>query len=362
MYTSLLSQKVLFEDLVGKQSEKDAYIAEKFGLDQADMNQIHTIREDAQNRFHIIFDATHFLKDRLSTKKELNLGSQFTINTITALVADDWDSPSSQRKMTSKSINQHYHKKINQLEDVIGDRIPGVHFLRDEIGVYAGNLIQKRLELPLLEFSNQDLSDSIRIPDHTDEGYSLLGTLVGYSAQYMHSTKNALSLYLYGRAGDEEFFSDTIIRQIKEVFNKTVKICQYRNKSPLITLGSKAIISYLNKYMGFPICRKEFNIVDFDGISGIPNDHKKLKIAYFSGLISTGNIVNGELSVDAPDPGKEKLYLRLCEEVGFRPTYNPKYEGVKHATPSAKAIFSVAQTRTLEYEGYILNPRLRQAI
>ena len=302
--------------------ERDALLKERFGIAQGELKVIRKI-PDLELR---LIPGAELLLNKAHNVARGAESSQITSYTLAAIVCDEWATPDRQRRIVSTLLKRRYSGAAPDTRF----HLSYPHFLREEIGAYAGNLLDAESIYPNFHPSDDDFLRSTKLPLSTslDVAY-LLG--VFWSRGHITSNKERLTLVLEGHEdpiieNDSKHFPyfDTLPPRLFRQFNfhtsakpirvKPQDVSIHGRKFTVdesfyarINVGSNAICSWLMEDIGLYtsdgkpnlLIDKEFNMT-LDG-SIIPNTN--YLISFLAGVIDGGGKIH-----TWKNPDDEKSY------------------------------------------------------
>lgn len=195
--------------------------------------------------------------------------SQLTTLTLTAIASNGWEKPKSKRTALDRAVKGRY---ASEALDTRLENIPNIHFLRDEVGAYNGNLFVAEEVYPNFQTSKDDFLKSVSLPiEILPEHSYLLGVL--WSAALIKSTSGILATIIadYKDPIEPEMrkqrfqYLENLIDPIFDMFNlkeriiaipenrsRIVKLTKagrtfeaVRKAYPNIGIGSRAVCTWL---------------------------------------------------------------------------------------------------------------------
>jgi len=216
--------------------------------------------------------------------------SQLTTLTLAAIASDTWNKPRSRRSAFDRAVKGRY--KSNDLDTRL-ENIRNIHFLRDEVGAYSGNLFDAEKIYPNFQTSKDDFLKSVTLPlEITPKNAYLLGVL--WSAALIKSSSGILTALITdyndpivpGEKAQKFEYLDTLIDPIFDMFNLKEKINAIpesrskpvqltrsgktfevaRKAYPNIGIGSRAACTWLMDDVGLYTPERKPNVlIDEDG-------------------------------------------------------------------------------------------------
>jgi len=262
---NLLPNRALVET-AGDPALRDDLLEDTYGITPSELAAVRNI-PDLEGR---MVAAANCLLVHAEQATPLALGTQITEMTLTAMVYVQWDNPVNLRKRVSESLVKKYKDKKSGLETRF--KVPYIHFLRNDIGAYSGNLFEAEQVFPEFYASRFDFQQSVVIPMSSRPlDLKLLGIIwsMGHISSLSTSSPYIdISGYksVIGDGGSESFF-DTIPQRVYRTFNilpdiklmvrapSSVEVkgrkfeadsCEYKR----IKIGSSAVTTWLAKDVG----------------------------------------------------------------------------------------------------------------
>jgi hypothetical protein len=235
--SNILPQREL-RNVAGDPAKRDLLLNSCFGITLEEISRVRSITDLGER----IVEAASVLYQHAKLVSPGVESQQLTELTIASLVYKDWTRPD-----TKGSCIYNYLKRNHQ-HDINHRLKPShVHFIRDLVGAYSGNL-EKAAELYThFRASDDDFLKSVTIPLKLSyELNNLLG--VFYSCGLIPKSKQNTNLviehsepYVVSINGDISFaFFDTLPERIKESFNMATKVNYYGSgKDGEITVKTK---------------------------------------------------------------------------------------------------------------------------
>jgi len=164
--------------------------------------------------------------------------SQLTTLTLAAIASDSWDKPRSRRSSLDRAVKDRYQ---SEALDTRLRNIPNIHFLRDEVGAYSGNLFEAEKVYPNFQTSKDDFLKSTTLPlEITPEHAYMLGVI--WSAALIRDTSGILATVIadYKDPINPEMkkqrfrYLETLIDPIFDMFNLNEKITAIPERRPKI--------------------------------------------------------------------------------------------------------------------------------
>ena len=290
---NLISQKVLLEDVAGDSMQRDAYLQEALSFSNDAMLKIQGIQVSGQPVLQRAFEVAEIMKEELEPRAisgEIQLSSQFTLDTLAALANDDWMNPQFKSSALGNAMRRRYSNQKSNLSHQIGQNVPSPHFFRDELGVYEGNLIEAITKWQGIEASAEDWLASIRIPTSVDSDLTFfLGVIWadGLNVDEEIDYKNLIKLS--GRDKDHLFYNETLTPLVNSIFNKKVNILIPEKNYPILLLTSRAITTFVKGNFGFPSHKEKYGLPDFRVVMDEPIDEyglTVLKQSFLTGIFA----------------------------------------------------------------------------
>lgn len=250
----------------GDSELRDSLLTNTYGITPFELVAVRDI-PDLDGR---IVMAANYLLTHAEQVAPLAPGTQITEMTLTAMVHRDWTEPVNLRKRVSESLVKKYKEKRDELETRF--KVPYIHFLRNDVGAYSGNLLEAERVFLKFYASRFDFQQSVVIPlSLRPLDLKLLGIIWSMGHVSSLSTSSPyidISGYkaVIGDNGSECFF-DTIPQRIYRTFNIFPEVkhlvkkpshveigdkefetgeCEYRR----IKIGSSAITTWLTRDVG----------------------------------------------------------------------------------------------------------------
>ena len=223
---------------ITSQDEIDRYVIDNLGLSSADISRIRSHTRMRER----VFEAARALK--LSLEGMVDEGSldplyvsrQFTTFNLGLLIKDD-SLKSSPDELASNVVRREYKERRDERQASTGMLIPSPQFLREDCGVYQGNLYEAHKvwsEKGGFTASPDDWLRSIRIPLEIglDEAI-FLGVSVSQGSLRQHESEGDYhSLELWGRDIDFQLYREVVLPGIRRHFNEVATdISEQRNIS-----------------------------------------------------------------------------------------------------------------------------------
>jgi len=196
-----------------------------------------------------------------------------------------------------------YGNAVLGVRERFGFKIPAIQPLREELGLYRGNLYEaKRAYSGSLRTNYFDFLRNVRVPLSIDATVAeLLGVL--WADGCFTGNRHHYAIQLQGRRKDIELYGAYVKDLIKKVFNldsapvifrSTVKrdgkkIIYHR---PMLNIHSGAIVSWLMNVAGFPRSNSHKDLPKFEL-------NPELTAAFFRGLFRTMSrtATNGDIAI-----------------------------------------------------------------
>ncbi|MFH1587654.1 MAG: LAGLIDADG family homing endonuclease [Candidatus Diapherotrites archaeon] len=184
---------------------------------------------------------------------------------------------SSAREIAKKS-GYKSHKIINLYFDSLED-------LKRKSGKYKCN--KEKISFKGVEFSLQDISRGVTIPEKINE---LVAEEAGWHAGDGSLYAKKKTGYLYCLAGDAnqetDFYKDYVHKIFKRIYNLDIKLRKLSGgKTFGFVASSKAIYTYKNKCLGFPLGKKA-SIVEIPA-QILESGNELIKGSFIRGLFDT---------------------------------------------------------------------------
>ncbi|WP_254544131.1 hypothetical protein [Halomarina pelagica] len=336
--------------------ERDDLLIEQFGLSQADLSRFRSQRVG-----NAVYTAAKWLVDH-------DFPRQITTQNLAAMVYEKWDRPEQRKSYVSDALRRRYNNDQRQAEIYYDLSPPYIHFLRDEVGAYDGNLLTVRNRYSSFTPSNSDYLRSIRLPPIIDfEAARLLGV---YAVDGKFQTQgNGQQVLLIEGGRDDEAWYECLREKIADVHNLSVNRFahhdifrkpnkEYEYARPRIKLQSQALTTWLRDDVGLALRAGHRQLPSPPGFAETPAQQRGLLADALAGM---GRIDRGRRYETRRTERTLLTELHsLAHTLGFDPNL---VEGTtQDGTPVQKLVFNKADIRTLLDQGLLWNPRHRQAI
>ncbi|MBU0471064.1 MAG: hypothetical protein KKF65_00440, partial [Nanoarchaeota archaeon] len=324
---NLLKRRVL-KALEGKPEARDEVLKQTYGITQEELGCIRLV-EGIGNR---TVDAAILLLEKARQHPDIEEGdesAQLTELNIAAVVEKEWTGVNSLETKTRR----HIHTLVSTGEghtpssDTSRFKLPGIHYLREHIRAYTGNLSQAADRYPNFQVSNYDWLKSVRIPLNLGlSEYTLLGIIwadacpTDLDDHNFHGFTLRTNMIQGKNENDSNFvFYKTVSELVRATFNyKTVpfnykmvsgfvkkqngfqkteggsaNLDDYQspeNYAPALRITSKAIYTWLQDDLGFQAKSTKYST----NLSAFPHfDNDEQKLGFLIGIIAA----EGKLSM-----------------------------------------------------------------
>ena len=351
MSTKILERKIL-EEL--DEEQVDDFLKSRLGIGQT---ELAIIRSSASMKQRVI-EAANLLKNSLS-KKGLNneqISLEMTEESLAYLIGGE----KHRTVITNipRTLRTIYSRQADRLEEEYGYGISKIHFLREELGIYSGDLHQAMRRWPKVRFSDFDLQRNVKIPLGIGELEAIfIGLFYGDGNLFSKDERGSRNMItMYGTEKDSIFYEREVIPVINYLFNLHVELKPIRDSSynlPGIEFKSLAVFTWIHNYLEFPISRKKFVIKDFEYEDAIAWN-------VFKGLIASEGVIPSRTDdIIMGISNKNNRYLasikKLAERFGIESSYHPRGEHYWLVFPTRQLI------KMLEKDG-IIHPYHKQRI
>ncbi len=347
-HETLISRKYLYETLVenelaGNNEAKDELLCRTYGFSIEELSEIRrgTISKRAD-------DAVILLTSR-------GFSSQVNYTILPALIYREWDNPKRSEEYLRNALKYRYKTERDFIQNKFGWNVPYIQFLREEHGIYHGNLYEAHNIWKNFTPGITDWSRSLTIPFTIDERVALLlGIYWGdaHLRRYKDSPR-VDKVILAGNENNFDLYTEVINPLIIDIHGLNVPVdCDEVENSerPIMNIGSKAIATWLRDDLGFSSPKIQVQP---------PGPYKQwqdnIAYAYFSGLIATmGTIVKRKrISHDLTINDSDETFVRCIEELAWHLGYTPHLTG---SNLRWRVSFSQNEIKQMLKEGAIINP------
>ena len=358
----------------GNSDARDRYLAVSYGFSEGQMREIRQMRSG--RKIDRLLEIGAYFRDHLHEKQkqdpDLVISAQFTCNTLAALINNEWDNPQAKSAGVVKTISRTYADKQKTLEQECGLQAPYIHFLREELGIYEGNLPDAKKQWPLLEASTYDWQDSIRIPLSIDQDVAFLAGLTLADASCGQWERGRISCV--GPIEHENLYSQLVKPLVRKTFNKQTAVNLYEHDSTTFQsinfeasqsikffIDSGVIGSFFHNYLQLrPVGdNRDAWIFDQPHFQGIELEEKKrLAQAVFKGVLAGMGTADAGLRVGLYDSDQYFMQSvrRLASFLEIPSTLREYKSGFENNGNGFGITFSQPTTRRLLEEGYLVNP------
>lgn len=348
---NLIESKKLFEL---KREKRDAYISEVFGFTQDDLLKARQSLK-VIDRIKL---AAKILYDRLlSSGVPADVHTaQITSTTLTAII-DDGSFSKGRFKQLCTVVNRALQREY---ESRRRDDVPYIQFLREDLGIYKGNLHEAKRVWEKIEVSVGDWLKDLRLPPGMGEVEArLLGILLSKSNIHKDSTNGKVSgIELWGKKWDFDFFRGEVVRLLKRVNNLDVEVISGNQKAngngfsynvPAIIFSSQAMATWLVNHWKMPVD---------DGEVEIPMlDSEEQRYGLLRGILASRARPyiyddRTRLQIQSGDQKFIASTKSLAERCGFTPELRmPKY-----SSPQYELDFSKGEVIEMIRLGLLIHP------
>jgi len=263
---NLLSGKDL-KEAEGDSSARDALLVDRFGFTPTELGMI---RSESSLDVRIVSAARSLYRQALLVAPG-DESSQITSITLAAIVSKGWDNVNTHRCSVDSNLRDRYpqRKSFKRFS------LPAIHFLREEIGAYSGNLLDAGWIYKNFQASNYDFLKSVKLPlNITPEVSYMLGAI--WASGHLSGTSGGYHLVIDSHEDhtidDDEYtfpYSDTLPDIILNIFNLVEPVTPIKPKRKTeevsingrsftakkdtyarIQIGSKAIYTWLMDDVG----------------------------------------------------------------------------------------------------------------
>jgi len=323
----ILSHKRLLE-LAGKPKEKEKYVMAKLGVSKVDsLDKAAKILGDLDPKF-------------------------ITQMNLAALLFSDWNDPVTNAKKVHHQLKRIYSEEREGFLAEFGFKLPYIEFLRQEATGRGLNCLKSREMYNNFEVSREDVQRNISLPALNYESCVLLA---GYWGKASLKSRDWYVIQLSGGKSDFDFYRSWVKDTIKGLHNlevrlESVQVKGYETEIPRISIGSRAIATWLKYDLGFPKPKENVDLPDIEW-------NEERKQGFFDGIIAFmgGCLGNwGDLALHDHDLHFIRNLSALSKELGYTP--NVCVEKFEEKSKSYRLYFSPNQVKRMS----VINPKHRQ--
>ncbi|MFH2020654.1 MAG: hypothetical protein ABIJ34_04520 [archaeon] len=273
----------------------------------------------------------------------------FSFSELSMLVASEWAGMGSNRGLIDM-LASSYREKQEHVRQTQGFEVPLIHLLREDTGNYSGNYLESLTVWPEVEFSDEDLRRSIRLPLGLNKEIAQFIGMIWADGNIQRSS-GASRLNVIQLGGDppqKEMYTEFIQPMLKKHFNYDSTLYLLKaTRSCLIDIGSFAITSWVFDQLGIKIegGRVKRTIPYWLFESG-----EDIIEGFVEGVIAKRGIINPDpLSIQFSVTSKsfrESLY-HLFSERNYSVSIRENWKVAIHAESTREVLF---ESELLNYE------------
>ncbi len=253
-----------------ERSARDEYLGRIYGITPDDFSYIRA-DNNGDGVIERVMRAGEKLHYRLLGRVDSSdIPAQFTGDTLAALIDDGKYSGNDfgqLRRVVSVALRRKYgHLKVRALSEEHLD-IPYTQFLREDLGVYQGNLRDAKKRWPRIQVSNYDWLKEVFVPLAVGElEAALLGVYFARGNLFLNKER----IEIWGEDTDFDFYRKDLRNLIKTVHNFVPEVISGKDKGviqkdwsydiPAIVFNSLAICTWLHNEWGLPDKRNNVEV------------------------------------------------------------------------------------------------------
>ncbi|MAG46983.1 hypothetical protein CL617_00115 [archaeon] len=344
------------------EDQRNELYIDKYGFTLDEILTIGRLPNDF-NKIEQICDSLVYHYNFSNREKKSKTGAQLTLCTIGGLFREPWDGD---YKRSTSDVRNILRRRYNSS----GENLTTTHFLREEMNVYKGNLVELKEKNFQFLVTSVDLKESIRIPEEINfnEGM-LIG--IAYADAYVindnlknRNAERGRGLIFKGSNYDEEYALYTnILDMLKDQHNYMGEIKKHEfttpNKfqgvTPSINVCSTSIATWYHNDLEFPTGNERNSFK-------LPKFNYEAEVGFFVGYVGakarTGKYRN--LRVYTKDFEIANLLIQMAEKLeidyNYREDNNDRYESTKVLTIGKKGIGKMQE------EDLLINPSHRNIL
>jgi len=343
-------------DWLDTRKDRDQQLAEIFNITERDLREI---RSEDRLIDRVMIGAELLLQRLLEYDVDPTvIPAQFTIRNLALLVDDGSYNRSPPVRGVVNAIKRRY-------PGISHAGRPGLNptrtqFLREELGIYQGNLYEAGTKWEGFSVSEDDWLKDIRIPSKIGlEEAILLGILFSQGNLSPRNDQDRVNnrIELWGRNWDFEFYENVLAPLLGQIHNiipaepsdaRRLIMTEgsddgYTFNLPYYSISSLALVTWLQEDIGMSTSKEDRRIPSY-----IKTPEQKL--GFLKGVIAgLGRVyvdsTRAKLEIDSHSPVFIQDLLRLSESLGYNPHVRIKnnlsnHYGMGYARPDVRDMFA----------------------
>ncbi|MFH2028870.1 MAG: hypothetical protein ABIJ08_07040 [Nanoarchaeota archaeon] len=319
-------------DVASDRYSRDQQIVRIFNLGQYDLDRVrqHTYLIDR------LEEAARTIVARLTESglDPMLIPSQLTLANL-AMVADDGSyNKSPPMQAANTALKRAYKKRKAAIFEEYGLDVPYTQFLREDIGLYAGNLYDAKKRWKGMDVSKYDWLKDVRVPtDISQDVAILLGIYISHMQINPANEKGRSenSFEMYGRNIDFELYTEIVIPLIRKIHNiqpllpgqdEGDILVSYDNFSydlPALEISSRAVVSWLRDGIKMSRDKGDRRVPKLEGI--------EQKLGFLKGFIAAEASIyqysdKSQVRIYPVNPDLSQDIVDLSKSLDLNPLFN----------------------------------------